>query len=157
MFMHIAHTVRNTSKLLNLNVLNYTVVLKLCESVVASAWDCLVPGWILVLSIILFLSYLEELEKMLLRQRSILLRDRISAPPNKFFYRFTTLLFNPHWMSATQQFYIYCFSRKFGLSSLCWLHPDFLFGGGWRIAKVGNLSHQAQKKRLWEYFRFYCY
>lgn len=43
--MDITHTVRKILKLLSLNVFNFTIVLKLCESVVVSAWDCLVPGW----------------------------------------------------------------------------------------------------------------
>lgn len=60
-FMDIIHTVRTILKLLNLNVLNFTVVLNLCESVVVSAWDCLVPGWLTVLIIFLFMLYLKEL------------------------------------------------------------------------------------------------
>lgn len=47
-------TVQHILKLLNLNVLNFTVVLKFCEGVVVSAWDCLVPGWITLVIIVLF-------------------------------------------------------------------------------------------------------
>lgn len=159
-FMDITHTVRNILKLLNLNVLNFTVVLQLCESVVVLAWDCLVPGWITILKIFLFcyiwMNWLgqdvEQFEEMLLRQWCCVCIDFIMGKiaflchrkqNSKLDTRFRTVayylfssqrsLLDVCYEQNSKLSCIYCFRTEFGLQSSCWVHPDFLFGGCWRI------------------------
>lgn len=147
----IIHTVGNILKLLNLNVLNFTVVLQLCASVVVLAWDRLVPGWITILIIFLFcytwMNWLgpdaEQLEEMLLRQwccvcvdfimgkMDFLCHQKQNSKLDTWFREVAYYLFSSQRscaMNKRQPFCIYCFRTKSGLWSSCCVHQEFLFG-----------------------------